>query len=512
MKKGLALLLSATMLMPSATAARATEKKTYEQPFMKNTMGSETFRIPGLITLKNGSVMATVDMRYSHTQDSPNNLDTLVAVSPDGYKNWAYTVVNHFDDYPDGVTNEASASFIDPVMIQSKTTDRIFLLCDAFPSGIGSAASVPGSGCVTVDGKKYLALFDGDNTDITKAKYYIGDFSNGFASVFALASKQKTAYTVDSEYRLYKNGEALTMKQNGTEKTVKQNVFYIESELTVFRTCFEWLRWSDDNGKTWSEPMVLNAFVKGENERFYGAGPGRGIVTTVNGKERIVFPMYWGGKTVEHFSAIYSDDGGKTWQRGENASWRNAVEKTSETQIVSLPNGGLRAYSRNAFKCIAYGDSFDGGKTWTKFQLDPQLTGKNDCMVSFLNTSKKINGKTVLLASFAGNRDSRANGVVKVGLFEADNSVTWISTYHINTGFFAYSCMTELSDGSIGILVEETEYGVVNYKILSVDENGNISEINGENAPYADSRSKKEILRDKWRDFYLRLLKLFKLA
>ncbi len=505
-------MLSAVMLASSAAAVHAQEKKVYEQPFVKNTQGSESFRIPGLLTLQNGSVLASVDMRYSHASDSPNNLDTLVAVSPDGYTNWTHTVVNRFDDYPDGVTNKNSASFIDPAVIQSKETGRIFLLCDAFPSGIGSAASEPGSGCAVVNGKKRIVLFDGENTDMKQAKYYIGDFSRGFAGVFALADGAKTAYSVDSEYRLYKNGEPLTMKQNGTDVTVKQNVFYIESELTVYRTCFEWLRWSDDNGKTWSEPMVLNAFVKGENERFYGAGPGRGFITTVNGKERILFPMYWGGKTIEHFSTIYSDDGGQTWKRGENADWRIRIAKTSETQIVALPDGGLRAFARNINKCIAYADSYDGGETWTKFQLDPQLTGKDDCMVSFINYSKKINGKNVLLASFSGDRDSRANGVVRVGLIGNDNSVNWISTYHINDGFFAYSCMSELRDGNIGILVEETENGIVDYKVLSVDENGTVSEINGENAPYTDRRSGGRIFLDKLRDWFLRVCKFLRIA
>lgn len=42
------------------------------------------FRIPALVTLPNGWLVAASDARWTNTNDSPNNLDTIVSVSKDG--------------------------------------------------------------------------------------------------------------------------------------------------------------------------------------------------------------------------------------------------------------------------------------------------------------------------------------------------------------------------------------------------------------------------------------------
>jgi len=112
-------------------------KRIYHQPFNSKEFGSERNRIPALFTLNDGSVMVGADMRYGHGQDSPNNIDIAVAVSKDGYTDWEYTMINHFDDFADTVTEKESASFIDSTIVQSKT-GRIFMLADADPAGCGT--------------------------------------------------------------------------------------------------------------------------------------------------------------------------------------------------------------------------------------------------------------------------------------------------------------------------------------------------------------------------------------
>lgn len=481
MKKIISLLLAVVLVLSVASFAVAA--KNYEQPFAKGTLGSQQYRIPALYTLNDGSVLAVADMRYAHGQDSPGNIDILAAVSKDGYTNWDYTVLNHFDDYADGPTATDSASFIDSAIVQSKD-GTIYVVSDAQPAGCGYLQCKQGSGFITVDGKRCMLLTAGDNTNMDKMEYYIGEDN----VVYSCADNTATVYSVDAELNLYKNGKELTMAQKGSEGvTVKQNVFYADAELRCFSTTYLWMRKSTDGGKTWSEPVNLTAQVKTNAEYFLGICPGKGFVTTLeDGTERIIFMVYDNGilgwNEFENVSTIYSDDNGVTWNRGAETIVSPLVGKTSESQIVDLGNGTLRMFARNKGTRVAYADSTDGGITWTDFVTDSNLAANGNCMVSFINTSKTINGKKVILGSYPSNTEKRAGGVIKVGLIDGTKPINWISTYKLTSSgaFYAYSCLTELSDGNFGILYED-EASHIQYLIFTIDENGNINEVNGNN-------------------------------
>lgn len=520
MKKLLALALAAVMLFTLSVTAFAAD---YDQVFPEGLLNSERYRIPALYTLNDGTVLAAADMRYGHGADSPNNIETLLAKSADGYTGWSYETINYFDDYADGVTAKASASFIDTAIIQSKATGRIFTVVDAQPANCGYLQCEQGTGFTEIDGKKYMLLTMGDSAaELDTFEYYIGDYVSGFAPVLKVEDNSLTSYAVDAEYNLYKDGKPLTMAQNGSEGvTVQQNVFYNDAVLKCFCTTYLWMRYSDDNGNSWSDPVNLTAQVKNDFEHFLGICPGRGFVTTLpDGTERIIFMVYDNGKIgwngVENVSTIYSDDNGETWNRGADTYPLMGVGKTSESQIVELNNGVLRMYARNSGDHIAYADSTDGGITWTDFSADENLTAHGNCMCSFINTSKVIDGKKVILGSFASNTESRADGVIKVGLVNSDNSVSWISTYNLTSGgdFYAYSCMTELKDGNFGILYED-EAAHISYLVFSIDENGNISEVNG-NDPKLNDTAKQLTFWQKivkfFKDIIFKIQKFFGMA
>lgn len=504
MKKIISALLVVVMVVSMSICAFATTS--YDQPFAEGTMGSERYRIPAIITLNDGSVMAAADMRYGHGSDSPGNIDIVVATSDDGYTGWKYNVINHFDDYADNVTDSASASFIDSALVQSKETGRIFIVSDAWTSYGGYPTAKKGTGFATINGEKCMLLTTGSvNDKIDTFEYYIGKMTDGLAPVLKLSDNSETGYCVDAEYRLYKNGEAVYMPQVGSDKQIQQNVFYDAADFSAYNTCYLWMRYSDDNGATWSDPVNLSAQVKVDGESFLGIGPGKGFVTEYNGKERIIFCVYDNSGIAENVSTIYSDDNGKTWLRGEETSCRLATGKTSEAQIVALPDGTLRMYARNAFSFVTYADSTDGGVTWSKFASDLNLPSNGNCMVSFINYSKKINGKNVILASYSSNQNERADGVVRVGLVNDDNSVDWITTYHTNDGFFAYSCLTELADGNLGYLYED-EAAKISYSVLTVSDDGSVSEINGNNASFDEDSDLGHKILNFLRDILVRVL------
>ncbi len=474
--------------------------KTYTQPFATGTLNCERFRIPALYTLADGSVLAGADVRYGHGSDSPNNIDISLARSADGYTDWQYTILNHFDDYADGVTDKDSASFIDSAIVQTES-GRIIVITDMFPSQGGYLQAKKGTGYADIDGKKRLLLTDGKNSDkLSSFGYFVGDMQDGRAPVFNRKDKTPTTYSIDENYRLYKNGEPLCCAQKGADgMQVQQNVFYSAADLQMYRTIYLCMRYSDDMGKTWSKPVLLSDSLKKDNENFFGICPGRGKVISHNGRERILFCVYNNHGFIddpicENASVIYSDDNGQTWHRSKKISLRPMLTKTSESQLVELQANGkkvLRMYARNNSNYIAFADSTDGGETWTRFKADRVLEGTKNCMVSFLDTSRKINGKQVILSSAGGSIPARADGLLRVGLVENNMDITWISQYHINRGFFAYSCLTELPDGNFGLLYED-EPAHIQYMIFSVSDKGEITEINANNCQFNNSPSAKE--------------------
>lgn len=477
-------------------------KHFYDQPFNDKQFGSERNRIPALYTLNDGSVIIGADMRYGHGQDSPNKIDIATAISKDGYTDWEYTMVNYFDDYAAALTEKESASFIDSTIVQSKT-GRIFILCDAYPSGCGYLQSKTGTGYAEIGGKKRLLLTNGDHAaNLNSFRYYIGDYENELAPVLTRKDSAPTEYSVDREFLLYKNGEAIFTSQKGAEEvTVQQRIFYPGAELKCYKTTYLWLRYSDDNGKTWSSPEIISPMVKSEQEGFLGVGPGRGMVIEHEGKERILFCVYdnnglFKDPVFENASVIYSDDNGKTWSRSNKIKIRKGLKKTSESQIVRIESEdykALRIYARNLTNYIAYADSTDGGVTWTQFRADKSLEGTKNCMVSLIDTTKVIDGKKVILCSQGGNIKSRADGILRVGLVGSKGEVDWISKYHLNEGFFAYSCLTELSDGNFAVYYED-EPAHITYMVFSVSDKGEINEINGKNFDFKGTVKKNNSL------------------
>ncbi len=475
-------------------------KIAYDQPFDNKEFGSERNRIPALYTLNNGSVMASADIRYGHGADSPNNIDIAAAISENGYTDWNYVMINHFDDYADTVTSKDSASFIDSAIAQS-SSGRIIVLADAYPSECGYLQSKTGTGYKVIDGKKRLLLTKGKHSKRPSTfAYYIGDYDGDFAPVFKKSDSAKTEYSVDRDFRLYKNGKPIYADQKGADGVkIQQNIFYSASELKCFKTTYIWMKYSDDNGKTWSKPKLISDQIKNEKESFLGVGPGRGLVVNHNGKERILFCVYdnngiFKDPAFENASVIYTDDLGETWHRSNSIKIKPAIKKTSESQLLRIDAGdykAIRIYSRNLSNYIAYADSTDGGITFTPFRADRALEGTRNCMVSLIDTTRKINGKQMLLCSSGGNMLSRADGLLRAGVVEENGDVNWISEYHVTQGFYGYSCLTELHDGNFALFYED-EPTHLKYMVFSVSDNGLISEINGENIEFAPQISEKD--------------------
>lgn len=446
-------------ILPNGSTATGT---TTGQPFASGTSGSANFRIPSLITLDDGSLLAAIDARWNHAGDACA-LDTIISKSTDGGETWTYSFPNYFNDSTDAKHSYATA-FIDPAMIQGED-GTIYLLADLFPGGVAlntaPKAPLAKSGYEEIGGEYRLVLYASPLPENQSAyTHYVGDFdADGFAPVID-AEDNGTDYYVDQWYYLYNaDKKKIYCAQLGSSKYVQQNVFYYNADLHVTAATYLWLITSTDGGQTWSAPSILNGQVRtgdySDTAKFYGAGPGRGLAMSTG---RIVFPCYTFYNTDGNSSVIYSDDNGKTWERGEDLSWQ-----TSEATVVEA-DGRLYMFARHG----GYAVSTDGGETWSARQDTPGADIHTGCQINAIVYSELIDGKTAILLS-CPTGSSRANGKIYAGLVQEDGSIDWKYSYSVteNGGYYAYSCLTELADGSVGLLYENAGSSAL-YKNIAI--------------------------------------------
>lgn len=422
--------------------------------FQESDWNSPAFRIPSLLTLKEGTILAVCDIRYGDSNDSPNNIDTGIRRSFDGGETWTDPeLILNFLDYPNEPTSQItdSASYIDPVMVQSNE-GRVFLFVDAMAGGIGQANAIAHTGFGEIEGEQRLLLQSQGMTN----------WSLGSDSKVYDQNNQVTAYSVGDNFDLYQNGEKIS------------NIFYKNSPVKVLDTTYIVMCYSDDSGATWSSPQIMN--IKTPDMKFFGVAPGIGI-TLKNGQHagRMVVPMYYTSEnhSTEWACLIYSDDNGATWHRGEspNDGRIGGEGKLHESQVVEMPDGQLKMYSRSLSKA-SVSTSFDGGETWDDEVLTDDtlvMSRSSGCQLSIINYSQLINGSPAVIFSNPAAL-TRSQGTVRVGLIEetgtyqSDNAdkngrtiydINWITSKLIRNGEFAYSCLTELPNHNIGILYEE---------------------------------------------------------
>lgn len=466
---------------------------------------SNYFRIPSLLALYSGTVIAAADARYGGTHDAKSKINTAFAKSTDGGKTWGQpTLPLKFDDYVaknidwprdsvgKNVQIQGSASYIDPVLLEDKETHRVFLFADMMPAGIGSSNASVGSGFKEVDGKRYLKLHWKDDAAGT---YDYSVRENG--TIYNDTTNSATEYSVDGEYNLYKNGNAMLCKQydynfegtklleTQTDTDVNMNVFYKDADFKVFPTTYLAMKYSDDEGETWSDLQIVSTF-KPEESKFLVLGPGVGK-QIANGEHagRLIVPLY--SKSSAELGFMYSDDHGNNWTYVE--ADQNTGGATAEAQIVEMPDGSLKTYLRTGSGYIAQVMSTDGGETWSeRVPLTEIATTGYGTQLSVINYSQPVDGKPAILLSAPNATNGRKNGKIWIGLIsETGNSgkdkysVDWKYCYSVDTPQmgYSYSCLTELPDGEIGLLYEKYDSwsrnelhlkNILKYERFNIDE------------------------------------------
>jgi hypothetical protein len=203
-------------------------------------------------------------------------------------------------------------------------------------------------------------------------------------------------------------------------------------------------RWSDDSGQSWSEPRDLTSVARDMKDPFWRAsvpGPGGAIQARTG---RLLVPM-WKAPFADF--TIFSDDHGTTWQRGQMVP---GGQGRDENQLVELSDGRLLMDSRQnqgAHRWLT--ESVDGGNTWAEPRPGIEVTPVA-CAIERLPNPGLEPGRERLLWTGPGGPERRRLMIRS----SDDQGRTFSNERLISDGFAAYSDLTILKDGTVGILWE----------------------------------------------------------
>lgn len=249
---------------------------------------------------------------------------------------------------------------------------------------------------------------------------------------------------------------------------------------------------SSDHGKTWKREEIV---VK-PNPMGHG-GPGNvPIVTTCSEsgitlqfgehKGRLVMPGRiqppYGNNGQEWWpynynTAIFSDDGGKTWQTSAPVQ-----SGTGEGTLAEISTGSIYYNSRSHMSVdhrrqIAW--SHDGGAMWVDWQVTTDLFEVGEpfyfkygtkpsygCNAGLVRMPlEATGGKDVLLFSTPDNPGKSRHRMTVFASF--DQGKTWPVKRLVNEGMSAYSSLAAAPDGTIYLLFERGEKKLYDHMALA---------------------------------------------
>ncbi len=215
---------------------------------------------------------------------------------------------------------------------------------------------------------------------------------------------------------------------------------------------------SKDHGVSWGAPIDITSQITKPSwhKDFKFITSGRGIQTN---EGKLIHTLVNLESGLHLFS---SDDHGESWSLIDYP-----LLPGNESKIVELDNGDWMVNCRlNGPGMRQIHTSKNNGATWTS-RRDSSLVDPG-CNASIIRYSAVSQGddKNRLLFSNANSKDGRINLTMKISY---DEGQTWSTGKTIYAGGSAYSTMTVLQNGDIGLVFEKDDYKENVFTSVSLD-------------------------------------------
>lgn len=422
------------------------------------TNGAPAFRIPSLVNCS-GTLVAAIDKASSGADWG--YIEIAVRRSTDDGKTWSpikSILVPPARETKVGDEYYKSSFYIDPCMTVAKNGD-IVMLVTFFPEckGIHNKKLLDHkkAAFAQADGKICPVLYDKNGRFYTVRENGCLYNDKNEKTDYRLKTDRQAPYYETGD--LYRGDEMMgNIYLNGAMgKNEMKTVLAFGAPIKAPKRSYIFMTRSSDAGETWSAPKDITGEVLfQEDGTFLGVAPGNGIALEDG---RLVATVY----SLKGAAAIYSDDNGETWKRDTSQKY---IGTQGEWQCVQAPSGeviGLSRQNRSGKTPMVI--SHNRGVTWEKKGRTGILACK--CQKSFI----RYDDEYVLCSHTA--KSGRKDGVLSVGRFVVKKGKTtgikWIRHLPINTGFFAYSSLAVLNDGSVGVLYEDEPSSHIVFKTFS---------------------------------------------
>lgn len=253
-----------------------------------------------------------------------------------------------------------------------------------------------------------------------------------------------------------------------------------------FKRC--WYVWSADMGRSWSEPVEItrqvflanrpdidSAYCHPDDWRYYANTPGHAIQLQRGEHRGRIYvaanhsqgaPLPHGRHYMAH--GYYTDDHGRSFALSNNIGYPGS----NESMAVELADGTLMMNSRNQqgnVKARIVTLSHDGGRTWEAPTFDTTLADPV-CQGSIAAIDGK-NGRQAIV--FCNNADTLCRNNLTLRTSH-DGGHTWSKSRRIygrtdapeRNDWSAYSDITPVGHGKVGILYEKDNYSKIAYTTM----------------------------------------------